>query len=179
MVYDILTIVIGFYNPANITSWWLYNSNFTIYGLWYLHHQPVFDLQPKEKGFISKTAHGCELDGWDGVQAPMLSKSVAVMAMAFLVNELVISMGLYIHSINVFLVLITGIARALTVVKSGFLGGEVMVNYLLVMTNGSLLKIPHLVRWFTYSKWWFSIVMWQFTRGYHCFFVFEKYVFVA
>ena len=29
----------------------------------------------------------------------------------------------------------------------------------LVMTNSSLLKIPHLVRWFTYSKWWISIVM--------------------
>ena len=28
-------------------------------------------LISKEKGFISKTAHGCELDGWDGVQAPL------------------------------------------------------------------------------------------------------------
>jgi len=123
----------------------------------------VFDLQPKEKGFISKTAHGCELDGWDGVQALRAPSSAERPRLSehghFFVVQKCCSYGHGVFSERTgyfygiiytfkcfFLVLITGIARALTVVKSGFLGGEVMVNYLLVMTNGSLLKIPHLVR---------------------------------
>ena len=36
--------------------------------------------------------------------------------------------------------------------------------YPLVMTNSLLLKIAHLVRWFTYEKWALSIAM-LFTRG--------------
>ena len=50
MVYDILTIVIGFYNPANITSWRLYNSNFNIYICIYTHHfhTPHFLLEAQQ-----------------------------------------------------------------------------------------------------------------------------------
>lgn len=33
-----------------------------------LSFQAWWRLEAVEKGFISKTAHGCELDGWDGVQ---------------------------------------------------------------------------------------------------------------
>ena len=39
--------------------------------------------------------------------------------------------------------------------------------YHLVMTNSLLLKIPHLVRWFTYSKWGFSIAFCMF-KGIIC-----------